>query len=211
MRQVQVSSKADAFAMAMWASASQVGYRPATLSLARQLVRSGAYGRQRSMAGVEARFRKLASSGKDADALTVAGEFLYEQGRFEAAVATLRDALATEAPDFEWKPYSQLCLGKALLKLNRCDEALVVLKPLSESGLPEADAELGHLLKNRDSSKAAQHFFAASCNGKRDMFHYLAQLALEPSSLAAGQDSDPEERRRWASEWSRLADPRSEY
>lgn len=205
MRQIQGPRSADAFATAMWASASELGYRPSTLSLARQLIRSGAYGRMPQLRKVEARFKHFVSTGKDANALTAEGELLFEQGRFDVAVATLRRALRVGSASFEWKLYCELCLGKALLKLGRREEARGVLEALSEAGLVEADVELGNLLRASDRDKAEQHMYAAACNGRPDMFSHLSEMALEGAASANGDG------RRWAMEWSRLADARTEH
>ncbi|KAG5916437.1 hypothetical protein E4U42_007666, partial [Claviceps africana] len=75
MRQIP-SKSANAFAMALWSSASEKGHRPSTLSLVRHLIRSGAYGRVPLLRGVEARYRQLVAGGRDADALTAEGELL---------------------------------------------------------------------------------------------------------------------------------------
>ncbi|POR34054.1 Uncharacterized protein TPAR_05725 [Tolypocladium paradoxum] len=211
MRQIQGPRSADAFATAMWASASELGYRPSTLSLARQLIRSGAYGRMPQLRKVEARFKQLVSTGKDPDALAAEGELLFEQGRFDVAVATLQRALRADSASFEWKPYCELCLGKALLKLGRAEEARGVLEALSESGLVEADIELGKMLRASDRDKAEQHMYAAACNGRPDMFSHLSEMALEGAAAATGDGRWSEDRRRWALEWSRLADARAEH
>ena len=212
MRQIRDSRSADAFATAMWASASEFGYRPSTVSLARQLIRSGAYGRMPQLRKVEARFKHFVSTGKDADALTAQGELLFEQGRFDVAVASLQRALKVGSASFEWKPYCELCLGKALLKLGRRDEARDVLEALSEGGLVEADVELANMLRATDADKAEQHMYAAACNGRPDMFSHLSEMVLEGAASAHGDDGgSSQDRRRWAMEWSRLADVRIEH
>ncbi|KAJ6446432.1 tetratricopeptide repeat protein [Purpureocillium lavendulum] len=207
MRQVRGPRSADALATALWASASALGHRAATLSLARQLIRSGSFGRLPPLRPVEDRFRRLVdapAAPPDADALTAQGELLFELGRFEAAVSTLRRALQVGAAGFEWRPHCELCLGKALLKLGRRDEATTVLEALAEAGLSEADMELGQMLRGTDRERAEQHLYAAACNGRRDLFSHLSEMALE-------QEGSAEDRRRWAMEWSRLADSRAEY
>lgn len=208
MRQMQ-SKTADAFATALWSSASEMGHRPSTLSLARQLIRSGAYTRIPQLRKVEARFEELVSSGKDADALTAAGELLFEQGRFDAAVATTRRALQL-SERFEWRPYCELCLGKAYVKTGKGDEARRIFDRLAEDGLVEADVELADLLKRRESGEVAQRLYAAACNGRRDMFARLSEMELDGGAMPADQRST-EERRLWAMEWLRLADTRAAY
>ncbi|UNI14305.1 hypothetical protein JDV02_000947 [Purpureocillium takamizusanense] len=210
MRQIRGPRSADALATSLWSSASALGHRAATLSLARQLIRSGSFARMPQLRPVEERFRRLvdgAAAANDADALTAQGELLFEQGRFEPAAATLRRALqvgSAGAGGFEWRLHCEFCHGKALLKLGRRDEAMSILEALAAAGFAEADVELGQLLRGTDREAAEQHFYAAACNGRRDMFSHLSEMALE-------QEGSVEDRRRWALEWSRLADPRAEY
>ncbi|KAK2592169.1 hypothetical protein QQS21_010129 [Conoideocrella luteorostrata] len=203
----QISSKsADAFATALWSSASEMGYRPSTLSLARQLIRSGAYSRIPQLRKVEARFKQLVAGGKDADALTAEGELLFEQGKHDAAVAMLRRALANKA-DFEWRPHCELCLGKALMRLGKADEARGLLERLADEGMVEADAELAELARKGGLGveELEQRLYTGGCNGRRDMFTRLSELALEKGSKKDGEG------RLWALEWAKLADSRVEY
>lgn len=215
MRQLQGPRKsADAFATALWASASEAGYRPSTLSLARHLARSGAYGRVPQLRRVEARFKQLVSTARDADALTVEGELQYEQGNYEAAIRALQRALQVgdaAAAGFEWKPYCELCMGKALAKLGRHDEARALLEALSEAGLAEADVELGNLLRVSDRDAAERHLFAAASSGRADMFSVLSEIALDKAAESGDDRALREEALRWAKEWSKLGDPRTEY
>ncbi|KAF5134400.1 hypothetical protein E5D57_005034 [Metarhizium anisopliae] len=208
MRQITGPRSADAFATALWSTASEMGYRPSTLSLARQLVRSGAYGRVPQLRRVEARFKGLVSSGKDADALTAEGELLLEQGRLDAAAAVLTKALKL-SPRFEWRPYCRLCLGRAYLKMGKVDDTRGLLEKLAQEGLVEADMELAEMLRGSDADEARQRMYTAACNGRRDMFTRLSEMELELE--AVGGEKDGEERRLWAMEWSKLADGRVEY
>ncbi|KAK5990188.1 hypothetical protein PT974_08454 [Cladobotryum mycophilum] len=210
MRQVHGPRSADAFATALWASASEAGYRPSTLSLARQLIRSGAFGRVPQLRKVEARFKQLVSMAKDPDALTAEGELLFEQGNYDGAVRVLQRALQVGATDFEWKPYCQLCLGKAYLQIQKRDEAREILESLSESGLVEADIELSKMLRGLDRDTAEKHIYSAACNGRADMFSHLAEIAVERAADTSDKKSK-EESLRWAREWSKLADLRVEY
>ncbi|KAM6477903.1 hypothetical protein HDV62DRAFT_198875 [Trichoderma sp. SZMC 28011] len=211
MRQIRGPRSADAFATALWASASEAGYRPSILSLARHLARSGAYGRVAQLRKVEARFKQLVSTARDPDALTVEGELQYEQGNYEAAIRALQRALQVGAAGFEWKPYCQLCMGKAFVKTSRHDEARAIFESLSEIGLIEADIELGKLLRVSDRDAAERHLFTAASNGRADMFSLLSEIALEKAAESGDDKTSKEEAQRWAKEWSKLADPRTEY
>lgn len=188
-------------ATALWSSASEMGHRPSTLSLARQLIRSGAHGRIPQLRKVEARFKGLVSSGKDPNALTAQGELLVEQGRLDAAVAALQRALKLGG-EFEWRPYCELCLGRAYWKLGKADEARTLFEKLAEQGVVEADIDLAEMLRSSDVDEARQRMYTAACNGRRDMFTRLSEMELE----TAGKES-----RLKAMEWSRLADARVEY
>lgn len=211
---------ADALATAAWAAASARGHRAATLSLARQLIGAGALGRAPALRPVEARFRRLVAAA-DADALAADGERLLALGRPHDAAATLRHALRVGGARFEWRALCELALGRALRALGDADAAARLLGPLADAGLADAeaelgqvlrgrDAELGQVLKGRDADAARQHLYAAACAGRRDMFAHLSEMALEGDGSAEG-DGSVEERRRWAAEWSRLADARAEY
>ncbi|KAH0596268.1 hypothetical protein MHUMG1_06129 [Metarhizium humberi] len=170
MRQITGPRSADAFATALWSTASEMGHRPSTLSLARQLVRSGAYGRVPQLRRVEARFKGLVSSGKDADALTAEGELLLEQGRPDAAAAVLTKALEL-SPRFEWRQYCRLCLGRAYLKMGKVDDAQGLFEKLAQEGLVEADMELAEMLRGSDADEARQRMYTAACNGRRETPH----------------------------------------
>lgn len=147
---------------------------------------------------------------RDPDALTVEGELQYEQGNYEAAIRALQRALQVGASGFEWKPYCQLCMGKALVKTNKHDEARAIFESLAEIGLIEADIELGKLLRVSDRDAAERHLFAAASAGRGDMFSLLSEIALERAA-ESGDDKAKEESLRWAKEWSKLADSRTEY
>ncbi|TWU76696.1 hypothetical protein ED733_001592 [Metarhizium rileyi] len=206
MRQIAGTRSADAFATALWSTASEMGYRPSTLSLARQLIHSRAYSRIPQLRRVEARFKGLVSSGKDANALTAEGELLLAQGRADAAAAALKRAL-TLSDEFEWRPHCQLCLGRAYLKMGQADEARRLFEKLAEEGVVEADAELAEMLHGSDADEARQRMYTAACNGRRDMFTRLSEMELE--KLESGKDTA--ETRLWAMEWSKLADGQVEH
>ncbi|KPM43512.1 hypothetical protein AK830_g3071 [Neonectria ditissima] len=210
MRHIREPRSSQAFAVAMWASAAEMGSRPATISLARQLIHSHAWGQKSQLRSVEARFKQLVSEGKDPNVLTVEGEHLYELGKYDAAANMLRRALALDEKDFEWKSQCQLHLGKAYLKLKRPAEAREVFETISESGSAEADVELGQLLRSSDTEKAEQHLYTAAINGKPEMFHHLSEIAFENMNKAADEQTRKDQQR-WAMEWSRLADPKVQF
>ncbi|KAF4975854.1 hypothetical protein FZEAL_7410 [Fusarium zealandicum] len=196
------------FAIAMWASASEMGYRSATISLAGELVRTGAWGRKSHLRSVESSFKKLVSEGKDSNALTVEGELLYHQERYDAAVKMLERALRLNNTDFEWKHLCQLCLGRSYLKLGKADEAR---GPLEASGYTDADAELGQMLRTTEPERAEVHMYMSALTGLRlDMFRQLAELEFEKEANAANKEAK-KDHYLWAMEWSRLANPKEQF
>ncbi|KAM5351472.1 hypothetical protein ACJ41O_004195 [Fusarium nematophilum] len=195
----------------MWASASEMGYRPSTLSLSRDLVRSHAWGRKSQLRRVETRFKQLVSEGRDGDALTVEGEMLYELGKYGAAAKMLERALRLEdSSGFEWKPHCRLCLGRSYLKLGRTAEAREVLEAMEGSGSAEADVELARMLRTGEPDKAEQHLYVAAVNGHMDMFRQLSEMEFEKGASSADRESK-KKHHLWAMEWSRLADPREKF
>ncbi|PHH88628.1 hypothetical protein CDD83_7286 [Cordyceps sp. RAO-2017] len=197
-------------ALAMWTSASASGYRPSVLSTARHLVRSRRFGSYVEMLNVEARFERLVAKGDDPDALTVEGEGLFDQGRLALAVETLQRALSLPSSNFQWEHSCQLHLGMSLLKLGRTREARCLFEDLSQSGVYKADEMLADMLRTADPSSAQQHAYTASHYGRLEMFSRLAEMELLGVGSTDSDGRSPEERRLWATEWSRLANPRVE-
>lgn len=197
--------------LALWASASEMGHDPSTISLARTLVLNDLYMRLRKLARVEARFQKLVAQGRDPNALTVEGQWLYKQGRFEAAAVVFQRALKLGSPGFQWKWACWLWLGRAFLKLGEAQGAREALEPLAELGLADASKELAGLLRKTDPDRAQQHIYNAACNGLPDMFAHLSEMALEEAKAAQATDRRlSDESHRWAVEWSRLANWRAD-
>ncbi len=205
MRQIPKLA-ADGFTVGMWSSASAAGYRLSTLSLIRHIIKAKAYERGSRFANVEKRFKALVSTAKDADALTAEGELLYGQGNYEAALRALQRAMLVGKDDegFEWRAFCELCLGQVYVKLKRYQEAKDIFKSLSESGLPEADIELGQMLRPTDREAAARHLFAVACAGRPDIFAQLSEMSLEQATETKDETA-VKEYRRWSDEWSRLA------
>lgn len=192
--------------MSMWSSASAMGYRLSTLSLARHIIKANAFGRGGRFSRVEKRFKTLVATAKDPDALTAEGELLYRQGHYDAALRVLQRALQVGKDDesFEWKAYCELCLGQVYVKLRRYQEAKDIFKSLSESGVPEADIELGQMLRPTDREEAARRLFAVACAGRPDIFAQLSEMSLEQASETKDEKA-VREFKKWSDEWSRLA------
>lgn len=173
-------------------------------------IRFGRWGENPGSKKIETRFKQIVLEGNDSNALTADGELLYEQGKYEAAVKTLRQALRLDSPNFQWKAYCYMCLGKSLAKLGKRPEAIQAMETAIESGSFEADGELGELLRASDPDRAEQLLFNAATNGMPEMYSHLSELAMERQG-AAVDDESRKEYGHWAMEWSRLADPRAPF
>lgn len=204
---------ADIWSMVLWASASELGYVLSTLSLVQNLVMSDMYMAIVQMRNVEARFQRLVAGGKDPDALTIEGQRLFKQGRLEPAVAMFQRALKAWSSDFELRWRCLLWQGKAYLKLGRTEEAMKMFEPLVEYGYVEAEVELAKLLRTTDPERARQLMYAAACKGgSTDMFTFLSEMALEEAlATQTTNKRGSKESRRWAVEWSRLANLRADH
>ncbi|KAL6356285.1 hypothetical protein LRP88_09879 [Fusarium phalaenopsidis] len=184
-----------------------MGYRPSTISLARELIGGGFWGKASQYRNVESRFKQIVQEGKDRNALTAEGERLYRLGMYEAAVKVLQRALGPEGSEFEWKHHCQLCLARSYLKLGRAAEAKEFLEGIEGAGSGEAAVELAQLLRTSDPDKMEQYLYTAGINGRLEMFRQLSEIEFEKE--ARETDKAPKkEHNLWAMEWSRLADER---
>lgn len=198
------SNKSQLFAGALWTAASNMGYRPSTVSLARELIGSGVWGKATQYRNVETRFKQIVQEGRDRNALAAEGERLYRLGMYDAAVEVLQRALGPGDPEFEWRQNCQLCLGRSYLKLGRTAEAETLLE---EVGSGDAAVELAQLLRASDPDKTEQHLYTAGLHGRLEAFRQLSEIEFEREA----RETDPEAKKghnRWAMEWSRLADER---
>lgn len=205
MRHIAEPRSAMAFVVAMWASASDMGYLPATISLAREISRGGAWGMNPQLKRVETRFKQLVSEGRDPNALTVEGELLYKLGKYDAAVTMLKRALLVGGEDFEWESSCRLQLGRAYVKLQRHVEAREAFEAVANMGSAGADADLGQLLRSSDQEKAEGYFYSAGIHGQPDMLRHLSEIAFEKIATATDEHA-AKDHQLWAMEWARLAD-----
>ncbi|KAF5536324.1 hypothetical protein FNAPI_11793 [Fusarium napiforme] len=197
----------DSFSMALWASASELDYTPAVVSLASQLFASGSWRKTTAFADVENRFMKLVAEAKNCNALTVYGAYLFQDGKYNQAVAMLTQALNVDDGVFEWKRKCLICLAKTYAKLGREHEAKKTLELLGD---PEADAELDQLLRSSDAEMTRQRLYTDAVKGKHDLFSQLAEVEFEREA----KETDVELKKNhhlWGLEWSRLADPGAKF
>ncbi|PHH81094.1 hypothetical protein CDD82_1310 [Ophiocordyceps australis] len=203
MRRVQECTNARVMSTGLWASASYLSYRPSTLSLARDLMRAGTFGRIRAFSGVEASFRQILRTNRDADAIFIVGELCFGQKKYAECIDRQRKALALTDGHFEWKKESKLCMAKALCEFGRYDDAIPILLGLSEQGVAQADMELGKIYRNQDPERAYECFFAAACAGLFEAFRPLSDMAFD---LGEQTGFTKQEASLWATQWAYLAD-----
>ncbi|KAF5615567.1 hypothetical protein F52700_13340 [Fusarium sp. NRRL 52700] len=197
----------DSFSMALWASASELNYSPAVVSLASQLFASGSWRKTTAFADAENRFMKLIAEAKNCNALTVYGEYLFQERKYDQAVAMLNQALNIDDGVFEWKRKGLICLAKSCAKLGRAHEAKKTLELLGDQ---EADVELDHLLRLSDDEMIRQQLYTDAVKGKHDLFSQLAEVEFERET----KEADAELKKNhhlWGLEWSRLADPGAKF
>ncbi|KAG7419673.1 hypothetical protein LZL87_000704 [Fusarium oxysporum] len=197
----------SSFSMALWASASELNYNPAVVSLVSQLFASGSWRKITAFADVENRFMKLVAEAKNCNALTVYGEYLFQDGKYDQAVAMLNQALNVDDGVFEWKRKCLTCLAKSYAKLGKVHEAKKTLELLGD---PEADAELDQLLRSSDAEMTRQQLYTDAVKGKHDLYSQLAEVEFEREA----KETDVELKKNhhlWGLEWSRLADPGAKF
>lgn len=196
----------------LWIASAQQGHRAATIAVARQLVRGGAWGTRPAIRAVESAFRAVAAEARDSNALTVYAEMLVRAGSHEQAVRAARRALEVGGGnggfEFEWEDECRVTLAKALVQLGRRDEARSLLEELVGEGVPEAHEHLAVLLlESGETDVAEQHLLQAGCFGRPGMFQQLAELAVDKQGSAASE-AEAMDHQRWAMEWTRLENPK---
>lgn len=200
-------------AMSLWLPACNWGFKPSLLSLIWLLVRSGVYNAGPDFKGVERRFQALVKTKTDPIAMAIEGEVLYRKGDFVRAEEILRAAMEnhnSKSSLVNWEPNCQLTLGKTLAMRKKRDEAAAILQKLSDEGYIEADLELGKILRHVNANEALKYLYKAGCTGALQAFEEMAVMELERAA-AAKNPSEAAEHRRWAAEYSRLADRRAEF
>ncbi|XWW97083.1 hypothetical protein V2A60_005064 [Cordyceps javanica] len=200
-------------ASVLWFTAANWGYAASTCSLVAVLARSGQYGKEAVTAPVERRFRALVQ-GNDPVATAIQGEILYQQGKYAEAEAVLgkvtRKGEAGAGALGNWEPNFRLTLGKTLGRRGKTDQAVAILRGLSDEGYIEADPELGRLLRGSDPEEALQYLFKAGCTGALGCFEEMAAIELDKAAKAE-HSSDEADCRLWAAELARLADSKAEF
>ncbi|RDA84517.1 hypothetical protein CP532_1491 [Ophiocordyceps camponoti-leonardi (nom. inval.)] len=202
-------SKYTKLSKAMWLTASHAGYVPSTISLAMHIIKAECFGQLECFRKVEAHFKQLVEEGKNLDALTVEGLRLFRRSDYYDAMQILIRAIKISGGrNFELRNTCELHLAKIALKSGKNEVALSVLGTLSKSGLAEAHAELGRLLRPTDPVKARQHLYEGA-PGRTELYRDLSEMALEDAASATG--AQHKNLSQWAWEWSRLADPSVRY
>ncbi|KAJ6781442.1 hypothetical protein PWT90_08454 [Aphanocladium album] len=202
-------------ASSLWFVASNWGYAPSTCSLISSMARHGAYGTLDFLAPAERRFQALLNSGRDMIALAIHGEILRSQGNLAAAEDALREALRRHEAKGggelgNWEPNARIALGQTLAQRGKTDEAVAMLRRLSDEGYIEADVPLGKALRGTDADQAAQYMYRAGCAGALEVFNEIAALELDKSAKA-DTPSEAEDHRKWAQELTHLANRKAEF
>ncbi|RCI17188.1 hypothetical protein L249_2160 [Ophiocordyceps polyrhachis-furcata BCC 54312] len=194
---------------ALWLNASHMGFDPSTISLAMGIVRAECFGELKGFHEVEARFKQLVVEGKNPDALTVEGQRLFMQSDYFGALEVLNRAMRIAGvSDFELKTTCRLHIAKAFLSLDKKTVAMSVFNDVAKTGLAEAHAELGRLLRPTDPVRARQHLYEGA-PGRSELYRDLSEMAVEDAASTKG--THHKNLSRWAWEWSRLADRSVEY
>ncbi|KAJ4145041.1 hypothetical protein LMH87_003903 [Akanthomyces muscarius] len=204
-------------AASLWFTATNWGYAPSACSLAAFLARSGQYGKEDFFAPAEKRFRALVKGG-DPIAMAIEGEILYREGKYGEAETILNNVLRKQKQHSDssagglrnWEPNFRLTLGKTLGKRGKTDQAVAILRRLSEDGYIEADPQLGKTLRASDPDEALQYLFKAGCTGALDCFEEMATIKLDKATKA-GDSSEANDHRLWAQELTRLADKNAAF
>lgn len=201
---IVTSSKArHQLVTSLWLSASEENYNPSTVSLARDLLLQGGWGKSQLLKEFEKRFMKLVAEGKDCNALTAYGESLFNTGKYSAAAEMLKQAVSVDDGIFGWKRTCLTCLSKSYAMLGKVSEARETLKALND---PDADAEIDQLLNTSDAEQARQQMYSAALMGRTDMYRQLAEVEFAREANETDKESK-KNHHLWGMEWSRLADP----
>lgn len=194
----------------LWSHAIDLGSMPSLLSLCYYLARGKGWGALSRMGQYEREFKRLVAIGKDPNVLMVEATRLFELGDRLGAIRLLEKTRNMDAEGYEWRHLGEVLLSRAYVELQRYEEATAVMLPLAEEGVPEAQLELGKILKQsgRDMGEAREYVFQSLRNGDMSGVSLLAEMAHEAVANAKDQESK-DEHLRWAIEWSRLADHRA--
>jgi hypothetical protein len=208
---------APALCRSLWLSASALGHVPATLTLMRFLSGRGEGKIPDAFRPVRTRFREIVSAGRNADATTLSGVFLAQEGRDAEAMASFRQAETMgeqQTQSFEWAVDCFLGMGKLLMKQGKLDEAheyfqRVVSPPPDGLGNAQGYLGLAASVGSDDLERKYDYLLTASFNGLRESWMPLLEMEMQRLDKVAGQQDNEAiaEHERWATEWSALAAP----
>ncbi|KAG5658714.1 hypothetical protein KAF25_007267 [Fusarium avenaceum] len=207
LRIVASSGTQRQLATSLWKSASEANYNPSTVSLARDILLHGKWGESEVWKDVENRFVKLVAEGKDCNALTAYGESLFNAGKYDEAVETLKQAVSVDDGIFGWKRTCLTCLAKSYAMIGKVSEAKETLKTLGDA---DADVEIDQFLNTSDAERARQQMYSAALMGRTEMYRQLAEFEFERATNETDKESKKNQHL-WGMEWSRLADPGAKF
>lgn len=190
-----------------WAVASFMDSSRGTLSLTKNLIMSGQYGRHAFVRNVESRFRQLVATGRDPNALALQGMLLYMNKSYESCAAHLEKLLKTHVQTFEWEQSAKLHLACAYAKLGRQEEAkrLIDMTGTSTDVSLQDDVTLGKTIRPLDPDRAEKHLWRPAFFGDREALTHLGEISMERSTTGT-QEASKDEHLLMALEWFRLAD-----
>lgn len=151
------------------------------------------------------------ADGKDPNVLFVEASLVSGQGNHAGAAKLLERARHINDADYEWRPTAELLLARMYIELGRKQEAIAILLPLAETNWNDAEYELGKLMRETggDVEEARQLIYQSTRSGQYERCALLAEMASEAAQNAT-DDASKQEHRRWAVEWSRLANPNAQ-
>ena len=189
----------------MWASASSMGYYPATMSSAYQLSFNRIWGVYPFMKAVEAEFKRIFTTGKDPNAIAVEGIRLAMAGSASSlAQSTLRRALSVGGEDFDYRKQCHFFLGRLARESGHFDEALRQYELSEDSMRPRVFLEVGEVHASMNNRELAQqNFYMAGLGRHPDAWRRLADLELG-ISMEEPDEARRDEHSMRALEWQKL-------
>lgn len=191
-------------AVAMWASASGLGFHPATITLVGDLVKCLRFGTMLMMRKVEGDFRRIVAQGKDANALAIEALRLYRMEKKNAqATAMYKRALKLGGPNFSYKGKCHHGLGHIAHSEGRLEEAAQHLEEAHEIDPAGTGLLLGDIYTSIDPVRAGAVYYQSAIFGEPASFGRLADLELGMSTDATDANTRSDHHL-WALELQRL-------
>lgn len=193
------------FGIAMFASASGLGFTPATLDGIQYLIAERKFGKVSAMSKFEADFRRLVTQGKDPNALALEGTRLTTENRLSQAETMFRRALKLGGANFSYKWMAQRGLGYVLHTQNaQSEEARHLFEEVYTTHPLDVARELSQMYQSSQQPERARDvLFRLALHKDPSAYDRLAELEL---GLAwdAPNASQKKDHETWAMEFQRL-------